>query len=241
MPRIKKIVALAVSLALLILLFVFYWKMDAYRDSVDRRETLIAGSIPAHVYLPEVPKPPIVVVAHGFCANKEMMQSLDYSLVRDGFAVVSFDFRGHGQNTTAFDGSRLQEDMEKVFDERANAYALRPEIQGSGHEANRNHGALDGRRRGRELRGPSPGCRCYHPHFRRHRHGHKEASKKPFYHLCRERPAGSSSGGLANAGWRNGGGRATGRRHDLRFLCTRERPPAEHGREDGSYHDPVLS
>jgi len=116
MPRIKKLIALAVSLALLVLLFLLYWRMDAYRDSVDRRETLIAGSIPAHIYLPEVEKPPIVIVAHGFTANKEMMQSLDYSLVRDGFAVVSFDFRGHGQNTTAFDHDRLQEDMEQVIE-----------------------------------------------------------------------------------------------------------------------------
>ena len=116
MSRIKKLIALVVSLALLVLLFLLYWRMDAYRDSIDRRDMLIAGSIPAHIYLPEVPKPPIVVVAHGFTANKEMMQSLDYSLVRDGFAVVSFDFRGHGQNTTAFDHSRLQEDMEQVIE-----------------------------------------------------------------------------------------------------------------------------
>jgi len=77
---------------------------------------MIAGSMPAQVYLPEAQGAPIVIVAHGFTADKEMMQSLAYSLVRDGLAVVTFDFRGHGQNTTNFDHNRLQEDMKEVVD-----------------------------------------------------------------------------------------------------------------------------
>jgi pimeloyl-ACP methyl ester carboxylesterase len=115
MTALKKFIVAAITLLLLVLLFSLYWRMHAYRNSFDRRDMLIAGSIPAHIYLPDAQKPPIVIVAHGFTANKEMMQSLNYSLVRDGFAVVSFDFRGHGQNTTAFDGLRLQEDMDQVI------------------------------------------------------------------------------------------------------------------------------
>ncbi len=114
MSLIKKIGALVVTVALLVVLFVYYGRMTAYRDSFDRRDVLIAGSIPAQIYLPATEKPPIVVVAHGFTADKEMMQSLAYSLVRDGFAVVTFDFRGHGQNVTGFDPNRLQEDMAHV-------------------------------------------------------------------------------------------------------------------------------
>jgi dienelactone hydrolase len=116
MPALKKLAVLVITLLLLVLLFSFYGKMKAYRDSYDRRDMLIGGSIPAQIYLPNASKPPVVIVAHGFTADKEMMQSLDYSLARDGFAVISFDFRGHGQNTTAFDGYRLQEDMEHVVE-----------------------------------------------------------------------------------------------------------------------------
>ncbi|MBI5116321.1 alpha/beta fold hydrolase [Candidatus Poribacteria bacterium] len=116
MRSIKRLAALVVAIVLLVLLFSFYRRADAYRDSFDRRDVLISGRIPAQVYLPEAPRPPIVIVAHGFTADKEMMQSLAYSLLRDGFAVVTFDFRGHGQNNVGFDHNRLQEDMKLVVD-----------------------------------------------------------------------------------------------------------------------------
>lgn len=116
MRSIMKFAAAAVSALLLILLFAFYTRAVSYRDGFDRREVMIGGSIPAQVYLPDTEKPPVVIVAHGFTADKEIMQSLAYSLVRDGFAVVTFDFRGHGENTTDFDQNRLGEDMERVVD-----------------------------------------------------------------------------------------------------------------------------
>jgi dienelactone hydrolase len=114
MRLIRRLIALVVTAFLLVLLFSSYQRLTAYRDSFDRREVMIGGSIPAVVYLPDVPMPPIVIVAHGFTADKEMMQSLAYSLLKDGFAVVTFDFRGHGQNVTDFDENRLQQDMRHV-------------------------------------------------------------------------------------------------------------------------------
>nr|MDO8112640.1 alpha/beta fold hydrolase [Candidatus Sigynarchaeota archaeon] len=39
---------------------------------------------------------PGVVVAHGFCGNKQYMQPLSIELVKRGFVVVAIDFRGHG-------------------------------------------------------------------------------------------------------------------------------------------------
>ena len=106
--------------------------MHSYRNSFDRREVLIGGSIPARIYLPEAQKPPIVIVAHGFTGDKEIMQSLVHSLVRDGFAVLAFDFRGHGQNDAAFDGSRLQEDMRQVVDFAKNLNENMPPAWGGG-------------------------------------------------------------------------------------------------------------
>ena len=39
-----------------------------------------------------------IVVAHGFCGNKQYMQPLSLELVRRGFIVISIDFRGHGSS-----------------------------------------------------------------------------------------------------------------------------------------------
>ncbi|GAB4314616.1 MAG: hypothetical protein Kow0069_16140 [Promethearchaeota archaeon] len=39
-----------------------------------------------------------VVVAHGFCGNKQYMQPLSVELVKRGHVVVALDFRGHGSS-----------------------------------------------------------------------------------------------------------------------------------------------
>jgi dienelactone hydrolase len=114
MTALKKLFVFVVTALLLVLLFSSYARVKAYRDSFDRRDVMIAGSIPAQVYLPQGDNAPVVIVAHGFTEDKEIMQSLAYSLICDGFAVITFDFRGHGQNDTDFDHNRLQEDMEQV-------------------------------------------------------------------------------------------------------------------------------
>jgi len=41
---------------------------------------------------------PGIVVAHGFCGNKQYMQPLSIELVKRGFTVVAIDFRGHGSS-----------------------------------------------------------------------------------------------------------------------------------------------
>jgi pimeloyl-ACP methyl ester carboxylesterase len=132
MASLKKFGVPVLTIILLVLLFSFYGKLHSYRNSFDRREVLIEGSIPARIYLPETQKPPIVIVAHGFTGDKEIMQSLVHSLVRDGFAVLAFDFRGHGQNDTAFDHNRLQEDMRQVVDFAKNLNENMPPAWGGG-------------------------------------------------------------------------------------------------------------
>ena len=93
----------------------------------------LEGGIPAVVYQPGPARPcfgdatapdgdpvPAVVLAHGFAANKGMMKALARTLVRAGYGVVTFDFRGHGQNPAGFDlpGSDprggLTQDFERV-------------------------------------------------------------------------------------------------------------------------------
>lgn len=72
----------------------------------------LPGGVPAVIYEPGEPFPwggrprgeplPVVVLAHGFSANKGVMSSLARRLARGGYAVIAFDFRGHGQNDTPF-------------------------------------------------------------------------------------------------------------------------------------------
>jgi pimeloyl-ACP methyl ester carboxylesterase len=74
--------------------------------------TLSSGA-PAVVYEPGVPPPfgppehesplPVVVLAHGFSGSKQMMSSLARRIARAGYAVVAFDFRGHGSNRQPFE------------------------------------------------------------------------------------------------------------------------------------------
>ena len=87
----------------------------------------IGGGIPATLYLPQSQhggqfplqkpagqRPPLVVVAHGYSADRQIMSPMARSLARAGYAVLTFDFRGHGSNTAPFQGD-LRRDFDAVL------------------------------------------------------------------------------------------------------------------------------
>jgi dienelactone hydrolase len=92
-------------------------------------EVSIGDGIPATLYLPEdaeddgdLPtpppegeRPPVVVMAHGYSADRASMSGLARSLAEGGYAVLSFDFRGHGSNTHRFQGD-LRDDFAAAVD-----------------------------------------------------------------------------------------------------------------------------
>jgi pimeloyl-ACP methyl ester carboxylesterase len=45
---------------------------------------------------------PVVVIAHGFAGSQQMMQAYATTLARNGYIAVTFDFPGHGRNSTPF-------------------------------------------------------------------------------------------------------------------------------------------
>ncbi|UHD18966.1 alpha/beta hydrolase [Thiocapsa bogorovii] len=45
---------------------------------------------------------PVVVIAHGFAGSRQMMQAYAVTLARNGYIAVTFDFPGHGRNSTPF-------------------------------------------------------------------------------------------------------------------------------------------
>ncbi|WP_171075368.1 alpha/beta fold hydrolase [Nonomuraea basaltis] len=105
-----------------------------------RRDVEIAGRIPATVFVPGQPppghpaigftlprpagqRPPVVVIAHGHSADREMMSPIARSLARAGYAVLAFDLAGHGASRTPFsvtpfasEPDRLRADLKAVVD-----------------------------------------------------------------------------------------------------------------------------
>jgi dienelactone hydrolase len=91
--------------------------------SVAHYAVTLPGGIPAVVWEPgepvdwgarprEGPPLPVVVLAHDFASSKGMMSSLARRLARGGYAVVAFDFAGHGQNPAGFARGALIDDVD---------------------------------------------------------------------------------------------------------------------------------
>ena len=112
----------------------------ADREVAHYAETLPGGR-PAVVYEPGPPRRwgerppsdvrhPVVVLAHGYAANKGAVAVLARRLARAGFGVVTFDFRGHGANRTPLrSGPResLDEDLDAAVSYAATRAGFDPE------------------------------------------------------------------------------------------------------------------
>lgn len=101
-----------------LILFTFY--ADPAHPYTINRITLTSQDgteLKALVYDPskKADSRPGIVVAHGFCGNKQYMQPISIELVKRGFTVISIDFRGHGSSEGYLPanrrGSELDEDM----------------------------------------------------------------------------------------------------------------------------------
>lgn len=90
----------------------------------------VGDGIPATFYIPGradratgvFPDPPqqsarfpAIVLAHGFSADRMVMSSLARSLAAAGYAVMTFDFRGHGTNPNGFRSGELVTDLGQVL------------------------------------------------------------------------------------------------------------------------------
>jgi dienelactone hydrolase len=120
--RVAGTVLVVAALALLI-------KMNAQERGGPTHEFVSIGDgIPATLYVPydddegglPVPPPadervPVIVMAHGYSADRALMSGLARSFTEAGYAVLSFDFRGHGGNTHRFQGD-LRDDFAAAVD-----------------------------------------------------------------------------------------------------------------------------
>ncbi len=126
---------------LLAVFFLLVLAMASHRLAVMQgthyREEVRIGAMPAALFLPvpppvdhfgppeaPSPPPPLVIVQHGFSANRQAMSAIARGLARNGFAVLAADFRGHGQNPTPFNRGELATDIDQLI-----TYAkTRPEV-----------------------------------------------------------------------------------------------------------------
>lgn len=120
----------ATALVLVFAAFVLLLRMaDQERGGPAHDELSIGQGLPATLYLPveaeddgdfpepkpEGQRPPVIVMAHGYSADRASMSGLARSLAEAGYAVLSVDLRGHGANTHRFEGD-LRDDFATAVD-----------------------------------------------------------------------------------------------------------------------------
>ncbi len=125
MDSMQRLVALASALALAVLLFALARLGVHQAGGPSHADVALPGGIPATLYLPggghgpyeqlaspppQDERPPVVVLAHGFAADRAMMSTLARRIALAGYAVLTFDFRGHGANRNPFSSTAARPD-----------------------------------------------------------------------------------------------------------------------------------
>ncbi|MHA1147982.1 MAG: alpha/beta hydrolase [Promethearchaeota archaeon] len=95
------LIGVALIFSGIIPLIIFTYHADLNNPYTIKEITLSSEDgtkIQALIYTPEGESEAGIVVAHGFCSNKQYMQPMSIELVKRGFTVISIDFRGHGSS-----------------------------------------------------------------------------------------------------------------------------------------------
>jgi len=107
-----------------------YRLAEQQRSGPSHEDLSVGDGIPVTFYVPTeandvteiFPDPPpvgqrfpTVILAHGFSADRAVMSSLARSLAVAGYAVLAFDFRGHGTNRNGFRSGELGADLDQVI------------------------------------------------------------------------------------------------------------------------------
>jgi alpha-beta hydrolase superfamily lysophospholipase len=123
----RRVLARVIYGVAVLALAVSFFAIRRSSDDVFAYAITLPEGIPAVVYEPGPPRAygepprdeaplPTVVLAHGFASDKSTLDMLARRLARAGYAVITFDFRGHGQSRMPFERVRegrggLLEDM----------------------------------------------------------------------------------------------------------------------------------
>lgn len=122
----KKQVAYILGFCLLILglipLIILTFHADMQNTYTIKQISLTSEDkteLQALIYTPEggSKDSPGVVVAHGFCGNKQYMQPISIELVKRGFTVLTIDFRGHGSSDGYLNALRRKHENNPLIDD----------------------------------------------------------------------------------------------------------------------------
>jgi len=99
--------AFAVAAIALVLCAAGLWKLgQANAGAVAERTQL--GATPVTVFRPADDPAgaarPVVVISHGFAGSQQLMQPFAYTLAKNGYIAVTFDYYGHGRNRQPLSG-----------------------------------------------------------------------------------------------------------------------------------------
>src|SRR5499426_848850 len=109
-----RVVRVASALAFAVFLAATAWLGRLEREGPAHGDLLLAGGVPATLYLPgpargpglvafldsppREERPPAIALMHGFGGDRLSLSSLARRLAASGYAVLAIDARGHGEN-----------------------------------------------------------------------------------------------------------------------------------------------
>ncbi|HEU4323025.1 MAG TPA: alpha/beta fold hydrolase [Roseiflexaceae bacterium] len=115
--RIRAPARLLAAMLSLVAIGLGLWRLEAPRLALGAVEALRVDEIPATLYAPARPNGPAVVIAHGFAGSQQLMEPFALTLARAGYTAITFDFPGHGQNSTPLaEGAGRTADLDRALD-----------------------------------------------------------------------------------------------------------------------------
>ncbi len=117
------------------------WKLEGARAGIETSDVEI-GTTPATFLELPGSDGPLVVVAHGFAGSRQLMDAYSLTLAHAGYAVLAFDFEGHGRNpvpmsgdVTAIDGTTrlLVDETRRVIAAARSRYGAKRGLSLLGH------------------------------------------------------------------------------------------------------------
>jgi dienelactone hydrolase len=122
-----RILSLVSGAAFAAFLLASAWLGSLERGGPPHSDLMLEGGVPATLYLPppasgdatsaftQAPepgeRPPAVILAHGFSSDRANLSALARRLAGSGFAVLTPDLRGHGENRNRFPVGRGRADF----------------------------------------------------------------------------------------------------------------------------------
>jgi pimeloyl-ACP methyl ester carboxylesterase len=84
------------------------WNLRLATQGLDISTAIIEG-IPTTVFKPSAAaKGPVIIIAHGFAGSQQLMRPFATTFAQNGYTAITFDFAGHGRNTSALRGNIIE-------------------------------------------------------------------------------------------------------------------------------------